>query len=111
KTMCDAAINASITQVIQNYHPQSSIAIQMAEHVKWAMLIGILIVLETCGIEVRDKPFEMVDIIIPDKVNKLKTTLIGKGDGVPTITSKAWNVMFPPDSLKGIEARWLLPTV
>ncbi|KAF0531191.1 hypothetical protein F8M41_011891 [Gigaspora margarita] len=74
----------------------------MAEQAKWAAMIGISLVLETCGIEVRDKPFEMVEIDIPDQVHKLKTTLIGKGDGVPMMNSKAWNTMFPSDSLKGI---------
>ncbi|CAG8460644.1 18953_t:CDS:2 [Dentiscutata erythropus] len=102
KAIYDAAVNASITQVIQGYQPQSSISLQMAEHAKWAMSVGISLVLETCGIEIRDKPFEMIDVIIPDQVYKLKTTLIGKGDGVPMMNSKAWNVMFPPDSLKGI---------
>ncbi|CAG8636357.1 3665_t:CDS:1, partial [Dentiscutata erythropus] len=102
KAIYDAAINASITQIIHNYYPQSSIALQMAEHAKWGMSIAISLVLETCGIEVREKPFEMINIVIPDQVYKLKTTLIGKGDGVPMMNSKAWNVMFPPDSLKGI---------
>ncbi|CAG8845195.1 30797_t:CDS:1, partial [Racocetra persica] len=67
-----------------------------------ATSIGISLVLETCSIEVKDKLFEMKDIIIPDQVYKLRTTLIGKGDSVPMMTSKAWNVMFPSDSLKGI---------
>ncbi|CAG8495880.1 18833_t:CDS:2, partial [Racocetra persica] len=74
KAIYDAAVNASITQGIQYYHPQSSIALQMAEQAKWATSIGISLVLETCG----------------------------KGDGVPMMTSKAWNAMFPPDSLKSI---------
>ncbi|RIB30159.1 hypothetical protein C2G38_2153324, partial [Gigaspora rosea] len=102
KAIYDAAINASITigQVIQCYNLQSSISLQMAEQTKWAATIGISLVLETCGIEVRDKPFEMVDIDIPDQVYKLRTTLIGKGDGVPMMNSKAWNTMFPSDSLK-----------
>ncbi|CAG8780236.1 1589_t:CDS:2, partial [Gigaspora rosea] len=104
KAICDAAINASITmgQVMQCYNLQSSISLQMAEQAKWAATIGISLVLETCGIEVRDKPFEMVDIDIPDQVYKLRATLIGKGDGVPMMNSKAWNTMFPSDSLKGI---------
>ncbi|CAG8760548.1 40590_t:CDS:2 [Gigaspora margarita] len=104
KAIYDAAVNASITlgQVMQCYNPQSSISLQMAEQAKWAAMIGISLVLETCGIEVRDKPFEMVEIDIPDQVHKLKTTLIGKGDGVPMMNSKAWNTMFPSDSLKGI---------
>ncbi|CAG8759398.1 3918_t:CDS:2, partial [Racocetra persica] len=76
--------------------------LQMAEQAKWATSIGISLVLETCGIEVKDKLFEMKDIIIPDQVYKLRTTLIGKGDGVPMMNSKAWNAMFPSDSLKGI---------
>ncbi|CAG8718023.1 11550_t:CDS:2, partial [Racocetra persica] len=90
------------SQGIQYYHPQSSIALQMAEQAKWATSIGISLVLETCGIEVKDKAFEMIDIVIPDQVYKLRTTSIGKGDGVPMMTSKAWNVMFPSDSLKSI---------
>ncbi|CAG8523817.1 7318_t:CDS:1, partial [Scutellospora calospora] len=104
KAIYDAAVNASITgtQAIQYYNLQSSISLQMAEQAKWALTIGISLVLETCGIEVRDKPFEMIDIVIPDQVYKLKTTLIGKGDGMPLMNSKAWNVMFPPDSLKGM---------
>ncbi|RIB23201.1 hypothetical protein C2G38_2291835 [Gigaspora rosea] len=62
----------------------------------------ISLVLETCGIEVKDKLFEMKDIIIPDQVYKLRTTSVGKGDGVPMMNSKAWNVMFPSGDLKGI---------
>ncbi|CAG8660132.1 42114_t:CDS:2 [Gigaspora margarita] len=104
KAICDAAVNASITlgQVIQCYNLQSSISLQLAEQAKWAATIGLSLVLETCGIEVRNKPFEMIDIDIPDQVYKLRTTSVGKGDGVPMMNSKAWNTMFPSDSLKGI---------
>ncbi|KAF0431157.1 hypothetical protein F8M41_005437 [Gigaspora margarita] len=102
RTIYDTALNTSINHFIQYYHPQSSIALQMAEQAKWATSIGISLVLETCGIEVKDKLFEMKDIIIPDQVYKLRTTSVGKGDGVPMMNSKAWNFMFPSGDLKGI---------
>lgn len=88
---------------IQSYKLQSSISIQMAEQAKWAIPIGISLVMETCGIKVKDNNlFEMVDIDIPKKTYKLRTNEIGKGDGMPMMYSKAWNIMLPLNSLKSM---------
>jgi hypothetical protein len=75
----------------------------MAEQAKWATSVGVSLVLETCGVEVKEKLFEMVEVdaSIGRDSSPLRVTTIGKGDGLPMMSSNAWDKMFPPEALRG----------
>lgn len=106
KAIYDAAMNAYVVgnQAIQSYYVQCSIAKQMQEQAKWASSLGVAIVLSTCGVEVKDQPFKMVEININDIDNRspLRATSIGKGDGLPNLSSRSWDTLFPEGTLFGM---------
>jgi hypothetical protein len=61
------------------------------------------LVLESNGVEVKDKPFEMIEIDIePTSSKPLRINSFEKGDGLNLMNSDSWNSLFPPETLLGI---------
>lgn len=105
---CDTAVRALTAGLgaIDAYDIRSSMGIHLAELAKWATVLGVSLVLETCGIPCHEEGlFSVVpvdaDIRSVNQATKPRVMSISKGDGVPAMHSRVWNHMFPSSSLVG----------
>ncbi|MFI5541735.1 hypothetical protein ACIA5H_35695 [Nocardia sp. NPDC051900] len=109
KELCDTAVHALQVglEAIGAYDIQSSAGKYVAELSKWSAVVGVGMVLEACGIRsLEENLFSVVQIDADARPastqEAVRVRSIQKGDGLPRLRSKAWDHMFPRDSLVGI---------